>query len=108
MILPYPKFMDTTAFTVNLYDGIDTNGAPLQVATYSGKCCFSESTRMKRDADGKLIDLNAQLIVGEDIAPGIKIIDGDVFINDTKYKIYQGKRLRNPDGSIHHVKLELI
>ena len=37
-----------------------------------------------------------------------KITGGEVFINGNKYEIYLASRPRNPDGSVHHISLELM
>jgi len=106
--LPYPHFLDVTPIVVNITEGIDGNGVPAVVLTYSGNCRYYEKAKTIRDADGKLIQLEGKVTIGCDIAPTVTLLKGHVTINGREMKIYKGKRPRNPDGSVNHTVLELI
>ena len=108
MKLQYPKWMDKTPFTATFATGINENGDPKTAGFFKGLCCFSEKTSVRRDADGRLIQLSASLTTGRDIAPNLKVIEGSVLINGATYKIHKSSRGRNPDGTVHHTRLELI
>lgn len=108
MKLQYPKWMDKVPFVATFASGINENGDPKVSSTYKGLCCFSEKSSIRRDADGRLIQLSASFTTGCDIAPSLKVIEGSVLINGVTYKIYKSSRGRNPDGTVHHTRLELI
>jgi hypothetical protein len=107
--LPYPTGLDVTTIAVNLTSGIDGNGVPNVVATYSGKCRYVEKAKTLRDPEGKMVRLEAKAYIGCDIAPLVTTtLRGNVTINGESKKIYRGYRPRNPDGTVHHTELELI
>lgn len=108
MILPYPKHLDVTEVQIELQDGYNSDGTPKVIQIYTGKCRLVESSKYIRNADGKLIQLIGKIYIGEDIAPNLKVINGLVTINGNIYQINSCSRPRNPDGSVHHTKLELI
>lgn len=107
-LLPYPKFFDRIPVKINLTQGTNENGAPNIVQIYVGNCRFNNKVISKRLADGQLIQLSGKIYIGKDIAPTMPLLEGSVELFGQEYKIYSGKKLLNPDGSVHHVELELI
>ena len=108
MKLPYPYHLDVIPIQVHVSAGIGVNGEPKTAAIYRGKCFFDEKAKTMRTADGQLVQLTGFVSIGEDVAPQVKEITGFVLLNGIKYRIHLGRRLRNPDGTIHHTELELI
>lgn len=96
---------------VKLYqEGLSEEGEPLTSLNLNNeKCRFVEKTKTIVTADGKKVELVGKVILLGNIAPNIKKINGgEVIVNESKYKIYQASRPRNPDGSVHHTTLELM
>ncbi len=109
MRVPYiAQIWNTTPVTVHLTDGLDETGAPVEVAAYTGRCNFSETSKTIRQADGTLVRLTASLTIGGDIAPGISVLTGSVDIGGRTWQIASAARPRNPDGTVHHTALDLI
>ena len=108
MKLPYPKFLDRTPITIQLTSDIDINGKPNIALNITTKCIFNEVVKKVYSSDGKLIQLEGQATICGDIAPNLSQIEGYATIFNKEYRIYKGKRLRNPDGSVHHTELELV
>jgi hypothetical protein len=111
MKFPYLKNWDNNPFYVEITDGIDDNGAPKVVTTYTGLCNFSEKSKTIRDKDGQWVQLNASLMIGKDIAPEVPVLVGHVYLPDSngrQWKIWKGSRVRNPDGTVNHTVLELM
>lgn len=132
--LPFPNWLAKTDCNITLNrSGIGRNGEPIEAITWKGKCIFSEKARKVIDADGKEIVLVGEIIVKGDIAPSLKsisdgqvtingiiyqreqifinsipITDGEIVINGNTYEIYKGYRPRNPDGTVHHTKFEVM
>jgi hypothetical protein len=106
--LPYYRFWDSTPLVVNIKQGIDDDGVPVTVDTYTGKCRYSERVKNVRSSDGSYIRLQGALTIRGDIAPDVDAIEGDVEVNGLTRKIFRSFRPRNPDGTVHHTKLELI
>lgn len=95
---------------VNITDGIDEDGAPKVVNTWSGKCNYSEKQKQVLDAERRLIMLEATTLFNGDIFPGQEKLEGSVVINNgtITWQIYRGSRARNPDGSVNFTQLELM
>ena len=132
--LPFPNWLLNTDCTITLNsEGVGRNGEPIVAVTWTGKCIFSEKEKTVIDAEGKKTVLLGEVIVKGDIAPDLKSIsdgqitisdvvyvngelfinsvpvsDGKISINGKPYKIHKGYRPRNPDGSIHHTKFEVM
>lgn len=107
MKLPYPN-IDNIPIKIILINGIDRNGVPKVIEEIETKCTLNEKNLYIRNADGKLIRLESRVYIGRDIAPEQMIIEGKVELGGKTYNIYRTARPRNPDGSVHHTKLELI
>lgn len=108
MKLPYPKHLDRTPVTAYIGTGISGDGVPVVTTTWTGKCRFEESSKQAHDTDGKIITLNAKVYMHGDIASSEKVLGGKVVIGGNTYRIFSGKRLMNPDGTVHHTELELM
>lgn len=107
MKLPYPN-TDKVPIAIYLTNGIDRNGVPKVVKQFITNCTLNEKASYIRDTDGKLIRLESRVYIGRDIAPDLDVIEGKVKIRGKEYNIYRSARPRNPDGTVHHTKLELI
>lgn len=108
MKMPYLRCWDNTPIVVYITDGISESGAPQVIATYDGKCNFNEKARTTRTPEGQIVQLNASVSIGKDIAPNAKVLTGHVIYKGREWKIYSGARPSNPDGSVNHTKLELM
>ncbi|MFT9056111.1 MAG: hypothetical protein ABF449_05735 [Ethanoligenens sp.] len=108
MRVPYiARIWDTTLTVVHLTDGLSEDGVPNEIATYTGKCNFSEKSKTIRQSNGTLIRLSATLTIGADIAPTLPILTGSVDIGARTWQIVGADRPRNPDGTVHHTVLRL-
>lgn len=108
MRLPYPKHLDKTPVMISVTSGQDEDGVPIEVASYAGFCRFMESSKTIHLSDGKTRQLSAVIVIGNDIAPAIPVLEGNVVVSTVEYLINVGRRPRNPDGTVHHTELELI
>lgn len=108
MKLPYPN-TDLVDITIYLSGGsMDENGAPIVLDPIVTKCTLNESNLFIRETNGKLIRLESKVYIRGDIAPDVLHLDGKAKLFDKEYNLYRASRPRNPDGSVHHTKLELI
>lgn len=69
---------------------------------------YVERHAVVQNAEGKKVESKGQVIILHDVCTTVEKLSGDVTVNGTKFKIIVGKRLRNPDGTVHHVELELM
>lgn len=109
--MKYPKLVPpricTMPIKIHLTDGIDKGGAPKVVQTFETKCNYSEKSKQILDAERRLIQLEATVLIDGDIAPNAKI-EGYVEIGTVSRTIYRSSRARNPDGTVNFTQLELM
>jgi len=109
MKLNYLKMLDKTPIIIKISDGtFAESGAKNVISTVETKCRFENSSKVVYDSKGAKVSLSAIIYIGYDIAPTIETISGSVKINDKDYEIYHCNKLRNPDGTVCFVKLELM
>lgn len=109
MRLPYLKSWDNTPVVVELTaEGIDENGSTPVIDTFVGKCNLTNKTKTVRGKDGLTVNLGGVLTIRGDIAPAIPSLTGSVTVEGRKRDIFQGEKVRNPDGSVNHTQLELF
>ncbi len=77
------------------------------VQTFETKCNYSEKSKQILDAERRLIQLEATVLMDGDIAPGVKL-EGYVEIDTINRTIYRSSRARNPDGTVNFTQLELM
>ena len=108
MKLPYPtRLGDVTPVVVHITDGVTEGGAPQEVVTYTGLCNYFEKAKTVHQSDGMLIQLQASLTIGGDIAPNVPVITGSVEVSARTWQIAIAARPRNPDGTVNHTALGL-
>ena len=107
--LPFPRFLAKTNITVTLTGGLDEDGAPAETTVYAGKCIYNEKSRQVLNAERQLVLLSAKAVIEGDIAPGVDI-QGYVRVagQETKRRIFQALRPRNPGGSVFSTELDLM
>lgn len=89
-------------------EGVSEQGEPLSDLIIRTKCRFVERLKKFYTKEGQEVKLLGRITTLGDIAPGVKISGGTVEVEGSKYYIYDARRGRNPDGSIHHTVLELM
>lgn len=114
--LPFPRQLCKVPCTVTVYSPYlseDTGAKEVRVE-YSGKCIWSEKAKNVTDAEKNIIRLSGTIILEGDIAPEEAVFSGGTVTvypglpYERILTIYEGKRPRNPDGTIHHTSLGVI
>ena len=104
-LAPIPRILMTTPVTVVVSTGQTRYGEPLASVTWTGYCRLVEKLERTLDAERRLVTLSGHIYLDEDPAPGIDIADGTVTVGSKTWVIYKGERQRNPDNTVHHVKI---
>ena len=103
---PIPSMFYNQTATIS-YKGELNRYGEYTITDISYKCKFHQQTKRFLDAEHNLI-----VVVGCVLIDGANNIgnpiDCDITINGNIYKIYSIKGITNPDGTIHHYKMELI
>lgn len=105
--LPYPPVKPHVFINVKASKGLTPSGAQNIVEEYSGLGFYEERNAWVQNAEGKKVESKGLVIFFHDICTSAEELTGFVEINSNKMSIITGKRFRNPDGTVHHVELEL-
>lgn len=106
--LHYPSFFDVTPATIVIIDGLNEDGTEKEVIRKDIKCNYSETTKRVQNKDGLWVTLSGVVHFKGDICPNISNPTGYIELFGKKIRISNYSRLRNPDGTVNHTKLELI
>lgn len=90
-------------------EGLNDYGEPLEPVKYSGKCNYQDKARTVLTAEKKLVQITGTALFPGDICPELSVISsGEAAIFGVKRRIEQGRKARNPDGSVNYTEVQLI
>ena len=90
-------------------EGLNDYGEPLEPVKYSGKCNYQDKARTVLTAEKKLVQITGTALFPGDICPELPVISGgEAAIFGVKRRIEQGRKARNPDGSVNYTEVQLI
>ena len=76
---------------------------------YGGKCNYQDKARTVLTAEKKLVEVTGSALFPGDICPELPAISGGTaFVLGGKRRILQGKKARNPDGTVNYMEVLLI
>lgn len=104
--LPYPNIKTNAYVDLNVSKGLTVNGSE-GFETWSGDVVFTEHHAWVQTGEGKKVKGKGKIFIFHDICPSISQLSGKARIRGVTYN-FEGSRLFNPDGSVHHVELGLI
>lgn len=108
MKLQVPKFLAKTSAKIQIVDGTDENGAPHIVSEFDVKCRSERSNAVRFTNEGREVPLKAKAFIFEKFESFPDEITGFCTIGTVKHDIVNACRQLNPDGSINHIRLELV
>lgn len=90
-------------------EGISEYGEPLALVEYSGKCNYQDRAKTVLTAEKKLVEITGTALFPGDICPEFPVISGGTaVIHGIERQILQGKKARNPDGTVNYTEVMLI
>ena len=90
-------------------EGLTEYGEPLEPVAYEGKCNYQDKARTILTAEKKLVEVTGSALFPGDICPELPAISGGTaFVLGGKRRILQGKKARNPDGTVNYTEVLLI
>jgi hypothetical protein len=113
--LMYPKFLETVPCWIwAAGDETDEAGQAVESLLWNGRCIYRESAERRITADESVVNIVGTAIVSGGNALFLSGFSGGhltVYPGSAREKtmvIHAVKKLRNPDGTVHHFSLELI
>lgn len=90
-------------------EGLNKYGEPLKPVIFEGKCNYQDKARTILNAEKKLVEITGSALIPGDICPELPVISGGTaVIFETKRRLQQGKKARNPDGTVNYTEVLLI
>ncbi|HCW40836.1 MAG TPA: hypothetical protein DGE56_08860 [Lachnospiraceae bacterium] len=90
-------------------EGLNEYGEPLKPVEYSGKCNYQDKAKTVLTTEKKLIEITGTALLPGDICPDLPVISGgSAVIFGAKRRILEGRKARNPDGTVNYTEILLI
>jgi hypothetical protein len=105
-----PKRLCKTEISLTFdQEGISEMGEPLESATYAGTCNYQDSARRVLTDQKKVVEITGTALFPGDICPELAVISGgSAVIFGVERRIAQGRKARNPDGTVNYTEVMLI
>ena len=90
-------------------EDIQENGEPYPPVLVDTKCNYQDKARTVFTAEKKLVEVTGSALFPGDICPELSVISGgsaEIF-GETR-RILQGRKARNPDGTVNYTEVLLI
>ena len=73
---------------------------------WEGRGQFSQTSKRIQNKEGIWVPLVGKFYIDEEIAEDV-VFSGLISVNGSEFFPFSGKKLLNPDGSFHHIELEV-
>lgn len=90
-------------------EGLNDYGEPFPTIDYTGKCNYQDKARTILTSEKKLVEITGSALFPGDICPELSVISGGTaLIFDTDRRVLEGRKARNPDGTVNYTEVLLI
>lgn len=90
-------------------EGVTEYGEPLPAIAYSGKCNYQDKAKTVLTAEKKVVQITGSALFPGDICPELPVISGgEAEIFGVKRRVQEGRKNRNPDGTVNYTEVWLI
>lgn len=90
-------------------EGLTEYGEPLKPIMYSGRCNYQDKAKTILTAEKKLVQITGTALFTGDICPELPAISGGTArVFGAERRILEGRKARNPDGTVNYTEVLLI
>ena len=110
----YPKLVPEKLCKIDIVlefeqEGLSEYGEPLPAISWTGKCNYQDRAKAIYTAEKKTVQITGTALLGADPCPELPVISsGTAIVKGVKRHIVQGRKARNPDGTVNYVEVLLI
>lgn len=104
-----PKRLCKTEIALDFaQEGYSPYGRPLGTIHYDGRCNYQDKARTVLTDEKKVIEITGSALFPGDIVPDLAVISGGkAVIFGVERQIVEGRKARNPDGSVNYTEVLL-
>lgn len=104
-----PKRLCRTDITLEFaQEGYSPYGRPLARITYTGKCNYQDKAKTILTDEKKMVEITGSALFPGDIVPELAVISGGkATVFGTERQIVEGRKARNPDGTVNYTEVLL-
>ena len=89
-------------------EGLNEYREPLEAVEFVGKCNYQDKSKTVLTAEKKLIQIAGTALFSGDICPALTVISGgEAEIFGVSRRIIEGRKARNPDGTVNYTEVLL-
>lgn len=90
-------------------EGVNEFGEPQEPISFDGRCNFQDKARTVMTAEKKLVEITGVVLIPGDICQELPVISGGkANVYGCERVIQQGRKARNPDGTVNYTEVLLI
>lgn len=90
-------------------EGLNEYGEPLEPVEFQGKCNYQDKARTILTAEKKLVEVTGTVLIPGDACPELPVISGgSATVFGMERRIQQGKKARNPNGTVNYTEVMLV
>lgn len=102
------KLCKTDIFLEIEQEGVSEKGEPLEAVLFEGKCNYQDKARTILTTEKKVVEITGAALFPGDICPELPVISGgNAVVFGAKRRIQQGRKARNPDGTVNYTEVLL-
>lgn len=111
--MKYPCLVPKQLCTIDIIlkfdrEGLNEYGEPLEAVEFAGKCNYQDKAKTVLTAEKKLIEITGTALFSGDICPTLAVISGgEAEIFGVSRRIIEGRKARNPDGTVNYTEVLL-
>jgi len=105
-----PKRLCKTDISLEIErEGINEYGEPIAPVQYSGKCNYQDKAKKVLTSEKELVEITGTALFPGDICPELPVISGGkATVFGAERRILEGRKARNPDGTVNYTEVQLI
>ena len=111
--MKYPCLVPKRLCTIDIVlkfdrEGLNEYGEPFEAVEFVGKCNYQDKAQTVLTAEKKLTEITGTALFSGDICPALAVIStGEAEIFGVSRRIIEGRKARNPDGTVNYTEVLL-
>ena len=105
-----PKKLCKTEISLTIeQEGISELGEPLEALSFSGRCNYQDKAKKILTTDKQIVQITGCALFPGDICPEVAVISkGEAKVFGVTRTIAEGRKARNPDGTVNYTEVLLV